>query len=95
MDISRDIESLSNFKRNTVKFLEQMKETREPVVLTINGKAELVVQDAQAYQALLDRVDYLETMKAIEQGLQDVKDGKTVVLEDFIADMRKKHCIHG
>lgn len=95
MDISRDIESLSNFKRNTVKFLEQMKETREPVVLTINGKAELVVQDAQAYQALLDRIDYLETMKAIEQGLQDVKDGKTVVLEDFIADMRKKHGIHG
>ncbi|MBW4478340.1 MAG: type II toxin-antitoxin system Phd/YefM family antitoxin [Tolypothrix brevis GSE-NOS-MK-07-07A] len=95
MDISRDIESLSNFKRNTVKFLEQMKKTREPVVLTINGKAELVVQDAQAYQALLDRVDYLETMKAIEQGLQDVKDGKTVVLEDFIADMRKKHGIHG
>jgi PHD/YefM family antitoxin component YafN of YafNO toxin-antitoxin module len=95
MDISRDIESLSNFKRNTVKFLEQMKKTREPVVLTINGKAELVVQDAQAYQALLDRVDYLETMKAIEQGLQDVNDGKTVVLEDFIADMRKKHGIHG
>jgi len=95
MDISRDIESLSNFKRNTVKFLEQMKETREPVVLTINGKAELVVQDAQAYQALLDRVDYLETIKAVEQGLQDVKDGKTVVLEDFIADMRKKHGIHG
>jgi len=95
MDISRDIESLSNFKRNTVKFLEQMKETREPVVLTINGKAELVVQDAQAYQALLDRVDYLETIKAVEQGLQDVKDCKTVVLEDFIADMRKKHGIHG
>ncbi|MEH1780582.1 MAG: type II toxin-antitoxin system Phd/YefM family antitoxin [Nostoc sp.] len=95
MDISRDIESLSNFKRNTVRFLEQMKETREPVVLTINGKAELVVQDAQAYQALLDRIDYLETMKAIEQGLQDVKDGKSIVLEDFIADMRKKHGIHG
>lgn len=95
MDISRDIESLSNFKRNTVKFLEQMKETREPVVLTINGKAELVVQDAQAYQALLDRIDYLETMKAIEQGLQDIKDDKTVVLEDFIADMRKKYGIHG
>jgi PHD/YefM family antitoxin component YafN of YafNO toxin-antitoxin module len=95
MDISRDINSLSNFKRNTVKFLEQMKKTREPIVLTINGKAELVVQDAQAYQALLDRIDYLETVKAIEQGLQDVKDGKTVVLDDFIAEMRNKHGIHG
>ncbi|MCC5636034.1 type II toxin-antitoxin system Phd/YefM family antitoxin [Nostoc sp. CHAB 5844] len=95
MDISRDIDSLSNFKRNTAKFLEQMKETREPIVLTINGKAELVVQDAQAYQALLDRIYYLETVKAIEQGLQDVKDGKTVVLDEFIAKMRNKHGIHG
>lgn len=67
-----------------VKFLEQMKETKEPVLLTINGKAELVVQDAQGYQALLDRIDYLETMKDIRRGLQDVKDGKTVVLEDFL-----------
>ncbi|MFL9458653.1 MULTISPECIES: type II toxin-antitoxin system Phd/YefM family antitoxin [Nostocales] len=95
MDISRDIDSLSNFKRNTSKFLEQMKETREPVVLTINGKAELVVQDAQAYQSLLDRIEYLETVKAIEQGLQDVEEGKTVALEEFEARMRQKHGIQG
>ncbi len=75
MDISRDIDSLSNFKRNTPKFIEQMKETKEPVILTINGKAEVVIQDAQAYQTLLNRLDYLETVQAIEQGLQDVKDG--------------------
>ncbi|RAM50978.1 MAG: type II toxin-antitoxin system Phd/YefM family antitoxin [Hapalosiphonaceae cyanobacterium JJU2] len=95
MNISRDIDSLSNFKRNTPKFIEQMKDTKEPVVLTINGKAELVVQDAQAYQALLDRIEYLETVEAIKQGLQDVKDGKTVALEDFAEAMRKKHDIQG
>ncbi|MUG96995.1 type II toxin-antitoxin system Phd/YefM family antitoxin [Scytonema sp. UIC 10036] len=95
MDISRDIDSLSNFKRNTPKFLEQMKETKEPVVLTINGKAELVVQDAQAYQSLLDRIEYLETVKAISQGLQDVEEGKTVALEEFEARMRQKHGIRG
>lgn len=60
MDISRDIDSLSNFKRHTVQFLRQMRETGEPVVLTINGKAELVVQDARSYQKLLDLVEHLE-----------------------------------
>jgi PHD/YefM family antitoxin component YafN of YafNO toxin-antitoxin module len=95
MNISRDIDSLSNFKRNTPKFIEQMKETKEPVVLTINGKAELVVQDAEGYQALLERIDYLETIKAIEQGLQDVKEGKTIPLEEFEAAMRKKYGISG
>jgi hypothetical protein len=43
-------------------------------VLTINGKAELVVQDAEAYQALLDRVEAIE---AIQRGLADVKAGRT------------------
>jgi PHD/YefM family antitoxin component YafN of YafNO toxin-antitoxin module len=93
MNISRDIDLLSNFKRNTVKFLEQMKQTREPVVLTINGKAELVVQDAEAYQALLDRIEYLETVEAIKQGLQEVKDGKTVPLGGFEKSMRHKYGI--
>lgn len=95
MDINRDIDSLSNFKRNTPKFIEQMKETKEPVILTINGKAELVVQDAQAYQTLLNRLEHLETVQAIERGLQDVKEGKTVSLGDFETMMRNKHGISG
>jgi len=95
MDISRDIDSLSNFKRNTPKFIEQMKETNEPVILTINGKAEIVVQSAQAYQTLLNRLDHLETIQAIERGLQDVKEGKTISLENFENMMRNKHGISG
>ena len=52
LDFSRDIQSLTDFKKNTSEFINQLKETGEPVVLTINGKAELVVQDAAAYQKL-------------------------------------------
>jgi PHD/YefM family antitoxin component YafN of YafNO toxin-antitoxin module len=95
MDISRDIDSLSNFKRNTPKFIEQMKETKEPVILTINGKAEIVIQEARAYQTLLNRLDYLETVQSIEQGLQDVQEGKTVALSDFETAMRNRHGISG
>ena len=50
LDIKSDINSLSNFKRKTSEFLRQLKETGHPVVLTINGKAELVVQDTASYQ---------------------------------------------
>jgi len=42
--------------------------------LTINGKAEVVVQDAAAYQTLLDRLDAIE---GIQCGLADVKAGRT------------------
>ena len=66
LDISKDIHSLSDFKRNTTDFLEQMRGTGHPVVLTINGKAELVVQDAASYQKLLDRMDQLEALEGIQ-----------------------------
>jgi prevent-host-death family protein len=46
--------SLSTFKRDSNKVMRQMKKTKEPVVLTVNGKAAVVVQDAESYQKLLE-----------------------------------------
>ena len=83
LNISRDIHSLSSFKRNTLEFIEQMKQTGEPVVLTVNGKAELVVQDAESYQKLLDALERLEAIAGIKQGLEDVEAGRTVSMEEF------------
>ena len=66
INLSRDIQSLSTFKRNTNELISQMKETGNPIVLTVNGKAELVVQDAVAYQKLLDTLEKLETLIGIK-----------------------------
>ena len=60
LDLANDIRSLSDFKRNTVELLDRLRKTGHPLVLTINGKAEVVVQDAAAYQTLLDRLDAIE-----------------------------------
>ena len=60
LDLAKTSRSLSDFKRNTVELLDRLRETGHPLVLTVNGKAELVVQDAAAYQALLDRVEAIE-----------------------------------
>ena len=83
LNISRDIHSLSSFKRNTLEFIEQMKHTGKPVVLTVNGKAELVVQDAESYQKLLDALERLETIAGIKQGLEDVEAGRTIYMTEF------------
>jgi prevent-host-death family protein len=93
LNISRDIHSLSSFKRNTVEFIEQMKQTGKPVVLTVNGKAELVVQDAQSYQKLLDTLEKLEAVAGIRQGLEDVEAGRTITLSEFEQEMRQKYGI--
>ena len=76
LNISRDINSLSNFKRNTSDFIHQLRETKAPIVLTVNGVSELIVQSAESYQALLDRLDYLEAVAGVRIGLQEMAEGK-------------------
>ncbi len=94
LNLSKGIDSLSNFKRNTVRFLEQLRETGEPVVLTINGKAELVVQDAKSYQRLLELAERIETVESIRQGMQELDEGKGISLDEFRDHIRRKHNIH-
>ena len=93
MDLRRDIQSLSNFKRNTGDFIKQLKETGEPVVLTVNGKAELVVQDAASYQELLELRDRLEAIAGIRRGLDSMEKGKGRLAGAVFESLRKKHNI--
>ena len=90
LDLANDIRSLSDFKRNTVDLLDRIRKTGNPMVLTVNGKAELIVQDAEAYQALLDRVEALE---GIQRGVADVKAGRTRPAQQVFDKLRRKHGI--
>jgi len=90
LDIANDIRSLSDFKRNTSELLARMKRTGNPLVLTINGKAEVIVQDAGAYQELLERV---ETIEALRRGLTDVKNGRTRPARQVFKRLRRRHGI--
>ena len=53
----KDIYSLSDFQRRTREHIRRLKKTRRPEVLTVNGRAELIVQDAVSYQELLDALE--------------------------------------
>ena len=75
-DLSRDIHPPADCKRTTTQFLRRLQETGEPVVLTINGTAELVVQDARSYQKLLELAQRLETLEVIREGLNGIEEGK-------------------
>ena len=55
MDITRDIQSMTSFRNRSAEFVRHLKETGRPMVLTVNGKAAAVVQNAEAYQRLLGR----------------------------------------
>lgn len=89
LDINRDINSLSNFKRNTPEFLRQLRETGHPVVLTINGKAELVVQDSASYQRLIELAERAEQMDALRASVEEMRAGKGIPAAEVLAEMKQ------
>ena len=52
-----------------------VKESRNPMAITVNGKAEVVVQDAESYQQMVDELEHARFIGAILEGEQDVNEG--------------------
>ena len=93
MDVTRDIDSLTHFKRNTAEVIEQLKATGEPMVLTVNGKAEIVVQDANSYQRMLDIIDRAEAVIGLKKGLESIARGEGIPADEAFERLRRKHDI--
>ena len=93
LDLSKDILSLTEFKRKTAQYVEQMKETGRPMVLTVNGKAQLVVLDAEAYQHLNDELDRADAVAGIRRGLESMERGEGRPFKRVAAELRRKYKI--
>lgn len=64
------------------------------MVLTVNGHAELVVQDAASYQEMIERIEELELAAAIQAGLDDVKAGRVQPARKAFKELGEKLGVH-
>jgi prevent-host-death family protein len=87
VDLSKDIHSLTDFKRKTSEFLTRLKATGDPVVLTVNGKAELVIQDAATYQRLLALAGLADDRTFLQASLADVEAGRTRPMREALESL--------
>jgi prevent-host-death family protein len=81
----QNILPLTDFRRNASSYVEQVRETRSPLVLTVNGEAAVIVQDALSFQQLLDRLESVEKelqamkldtfQKAVMAGIEQLEAG--------------------
>jgi prevent-host-death family protein len=93
LDITKDIQSLTTFRRRSGDLIKQLRKSKRPVVLTVNGKAAAVVQDAAAYQRLLDIAASADAEEGIRQGLEDIAHGRTRPANEVFDQIRRKHAI--
>ena len=95
LDLTKDIQSLTTFRRRSGDFMKQIKKSKRPVVLTVNGKAAAVVQDAAAYQRLLDVAASADAAEGIRQGVEDVRKGRIRPAKEFFEEFEAKHGLSG
>lgn len=65
----RQVFSLTDFLRNHKEMVARLCETHKPVVLTVKGRPALVIQDADSYQVLMDRLNELDSVAAVDRSL--------------------------
>ena len=95
LDLTKDFQSLTIFRRKTATFAKLLKKSKRPLVLTHKGKPELVVQSAAGYQRLLDLAALQDENEGIRQGMEDARKGRSRPVEEFFAEFEAKHGISG
>lgn len=83
--------SLSDFQRNASALVRSLRRSGRPVFLTVNGRPRLVVQAAEAYERLMERVERAATIEDLRKGLEAFDRGEGVPALEALEAMRKKH----
>jgi len=84
---SQDVQPLSAFRANAAGFLDQVRETKRPLVLTQHGKSAAVVLDVDEYEALVEQV---ELIRDIRDARAEMARGEGIPHEEVVAELRAR-----
>ncbi len=93
MNITTDIQSMTAFRRNPAGFVKQLKKSKRPIVLTVNGRAAAVIQDSESYQHLLDTAARADAQEGIRQGIEDATKARLRPARQFFTEFEAAHGI--
>ena len=79
MKLSRDVKSVSYLKAHTADVIREVNENRRTMVITQRGEAKVVLQDAAAYDELMES---LALLRMLAQSRKSVSDGRAVPLAE-------------
>jgi PHD/YefM family antitoxin component YafN of YafNO toxin-antitoxin module len=83
--------SLTDFQRNAKSFIDGLNESKEPLLLTVNGRVQAVLVDPVTFQQMEERVERERFMAAILEGEKDIAEGRTRPAAEVFEELRIKH----
>lgn len=88
-----NIHPLTDFLRHHKRHLQRLKRSQRPTVLTLNGKAKVVLQDAKAYQAMMEDIEAMQARAGVAEGIASMERGEGEPAQKVLARLREKHGI--
>lgn len=89
----QNIDTLTRFKTHTSEVLDRLKATGAPMALTVDGEAQVIVQDAGSYQRMLEALDRAQAIEGIRRGLDSMARGEGRPAAEVFEGLRSRHQI--
>src|ERR1039457_6061002 len=87
MKLSSQIKPISYLKAHAAEIVRNLGEQREPLVITQNGEAKVVMQDIESYEQIQET---LALLKILALGNRQIEEGKVQPAEDVIKRLRDR-----
>ncbi|TEB11209.1 hypothetical protein Psfp_04006 [Pelotomaculum sp. FP] len=87
LDLTTDIQPVTEFRANTSEILERLKKNRRTIILTQHGRPAAVLESVEEYQRKLEELRF---MKGLVAGLRDTESGQVVEGEDFFQGLKSR-----
>ncbi len=84
MKYSEQVKPISWLKSHAGEMVKQFEDNRNPIIITQNGEAKMVVMDIRSYETQLENLAFL---KLINLGKKEIADGKFQDVDSFFAEM--------
>ena len=91
MDVTKDIQRVTSFRNNSAEVMRHLRDSKRPVILTVNGKAAAILQDPESYQRLLDLAIEANTAEGFRQTLKDLRNRLIRQTRSVVDGIRSKH----
>ncbi|WP_370292240.1 type II toxin-antitoxin system Phd/YefM family antitoxin [Thalassolituus sp.] len=83
---STDIHTVTEFSRKPAEHIKRLADSKRPEILTVNGKAAVVIQDAESYERMAELAEYAESIQTIRKALSE----ESRTLDDFKKEFESK-----
>lgn len=86
MKFSTQVKPISYLKSHTAEIVRELTENREPMLITQNGEAKVVVMDVKSYE---EQEETLALLKILALGNREIEQGKFRDAEDVFTELEK------